>query len=66
MIALYAGHIAIMAWAIQIFDSRFVVSLVWATLALGCLLLALKNTRQGARTIFIADLCRFRVQGLAV
>jgi uncharacterized membrane protein len=41
-IALYAGHIAIMAWAIQIFDSRFAVSLVWATLALGCLLLALK------------------------
>lgn len=41
-IALYAGHIAIMAWAIQMFDSRFVVSLTWAILALGCLFLALK------------------------
>lgn len=41
-IALYAGHIAIMAWAIQMFDSRFVVSLFWGAVALGCLLLALK------------------------
>ena len=42
-IALYAGHIAIMAWAIQIFDNRFVVSLVWGALALGCLLLSLQR-----------------------
>lgn len=42
-IALYAGHIAIMAWAIQIFDSRFLVSLGWGALALGCLILSLKR-----------------------
>lgn len=42
-VALYAGHIAIMAWAIQIFDSRFVVSLAWGALALGCLLLSLNR-----------------------
>ncbi len=43
MVALYAGHIAIMAWAVQVFDSRLIVSMVWGALALGCLLLALKN-----------------------
>ena len=42
-IALYAGHVAIMAWAMQIFDSRFIVSLVWGSVALGCLLLSLQR-----------------------
>jgi uncharacterized membrane protein len=43
VIALYAGHVAIMAWAMQIFDSRFIVSLIWGVLALGCLLLSLQR-----------------------
>lgn len=43
MITLYAGHIAVMAWALQMFDSRFVVSLIWGGLALGCLLLSLQK-----------------------
>jgi hypothetical protein len=43
MITLYAGHIAVMAWALQMFDSRFVVSLIWGALALGCLLLSLQK-----------------------
>lgn len=42
-IALYAGHIAVMGWALQFFDSRFVVSLVWGALALGCLTLSLQR-----------------------
>lgn len=41
-IALYAGHIALMAWAMQLFDNRFLVSLSWGVLALGCLMLSLK------------------------
>ncbi|MBI5005574.1 MAG: DUF2339 domain-containing protein [Nitrosomonadales bacterium] len=43
MLALYAGHIALMVWAIQMFDSRLLVSLVWGALALGCLLLSLQR-----------------------
>ena len=43
MITLYAGHIAVMAWALQMFDSRFVVSLIWGGLALGCLFLSLQK-----------------------
>ena len=43
MITLYAGHIAVMAWALQMFDSRFVVSLIWGALALGCLILSLQK-----------------------
>jgi len=41
-IALYAGHIALMAWAMQLFDNRFLVSLSWGVLALSCLMLSLK------------------------
>jgi len=43
MLALYAGHVAIMVWAIQVLDSRLLVSLLWGMLALGCLLLALRR-----------------------
>lgn len=58
-IALYAGHIAIMGWAIQMFDSRFVVSLFWGALALGCLFLSLsrrdKILGQSSLLIFAAS-----------
>lgn len=43
LVALYAGHIAIMAWAVQFFDSRFIVTLIWGILAVGCLILALQR-----------------------
>jgi len=43
LLTLYAGHIAVMGWALQMFDSRFVVSLIWGALALGCLFLSLQK-----------------------
>lgn len=46
LFTLYAGHVAVMAWALQMFDSRFVVSLIWGALALGCLFLALHKRRK--------------------
>jgi uncharacterized membrane protein len=70
MIALYAGHIAIMAWAIQIFDSRFVVSLVWGALALGCLLLSLqrrdKILGQSSLLIFAASVFKALLYDIAL
>lgn len=69
-IALYAGHIAIMAWAIQIFDSRFVVSLVWGALALGCLLLSLnrrdKILGQSSLMIFAASVFKALLYDIAL
>lgn len=68
-IALYAGHIAIMAWPIQIFDSRFAVSMFWATLALGCLLLALrvrdKTFGQSSLLIFAASVFKVLLYDIA-
>jgi uncharacterized membrane protein len=69
-IALYAGHIAIMAWAIQIFDSRFVVSLVWGALALGCLLLSLnrrdKILGQSSLLVFAASVFKALLYDIAL
>ncbi len=69
-IALYAGHIAVMAWAIQIFDSRFVVSLVWGALALGCLLLSLnrrdKILGQSSLLVFAASVFKALLYDIAL
>jgi hypothetical protein len=69
-IALYAGHIAIMAWAMQFFDSRFVVSLIWGGLALGCLLLALqrrdKILGQSSLLIFAASVLKALLYDIAL
>jgi hypothetical protein len=40
--ALYAGHVAVMGAAVQIFDSRLAVSLAWGVVSLACLMLAFK------------------------
>lgn len=68
--ALYAGHIAIMAWAMQIFDSRFVVSLVWGSVALGCLLLSLqrrdKVLGQSSLLIFAASVFKALLYDIAL
>jgi len=62
MVSLYAGHIAMMAWAIQFFDSRFYVSLFWGALALGCLTLSLlkrdKILGQSSLLIFAASILK--------
>jgi hypothetical protein len=39
---LYAGHIALMAAAVHIFDERLAVSLAWGVIAIACLVLAFK------------------------
>lgn len=69
MIALYAGHIALMVWAIQMFDSRLVVSLVWGALALGCLLLSLqrrdKLLGQSSLLIFAASVFKVFLYDIA-
>ena len=69
-IALYAGHVAIMAWAMQIFDSRFVVSLVWGSVALGCLLLSLqrrdKILGQSSLLIFAASVFKALLYDIAL
>lgn len=69
-VVLYAGHVAIMAWAIQIFDSRFAVSLVWAILALGCLLLALKvrdkTLGQSSLLVFAASIFKVFLYDIAM
>jgi uncharacterized membrane protein len=44
---LISGHIGAMAAAVHLFDSRFVVSLLWGSLALACLLLALSRRNKG-------------------
>lgn len=69
-IALYAGHIAIMGWAIQMFDSRFVVSLFWGALALGCLYLSLnrrdKILGQSSLLIFAASVFKALLYDIAL
>lgn len=69
-IALYAGHIAIMAWAIQMFDNRFVVSLFWGVVALGCLFLALnrrdKILGQSSLLIFTASVLKALLYDIAL
>ena len=69
-IALYAGHIAVMAWAIQIFESRFVVSLAWGALALGCLLLSLnrrdKILGQSSLLVFAASVFKALLYDIAL
>jgi uncharacterized membrane protein len=69
-ISLYAGHIAIMAWAIQIFDSRFVVSLFWGAVALGCLFLSLsrrdKILGQSSLLIFAASVFKALLYDIAL
>ncbi|MBI4809452.1 MAG: DUF2339 domain-containing protein [Nitrosomonadales bacterium] len=70
MIALYAGHLSIMVWAIQMFDSRLVVSLVWGALALGCLLLSLqrrdKMLGQSSLLIFAASVFKVFLYDIAM
>jgi uncharacterized membrane protein len=39
---LYAGHISALAAAVQLSSGRFMVSLIWGVLALGCLAIALR------------------------
>jgi hypothetical protein len=69
MLALYAGHVAIMVWAIQFFDSRLLVSLVWGALALGCLLLSLqrrdKLLGQSSLLIFAASVFKVFLYDIA-
>ena len=40
--ALYAGHVALMGAAVQIFDGRLAVSFAWGVIGLACLALAFK------------------------
>lgn len=63
MVTLYAGHIAVMAWALQMFDSRLVVSLIWGALALGCLLLSLQKRLKllGQSSLLIFGASAFKV-----
>jgi len=69
MIALYAAHIAIMMWAIQMFDSRLLVSLVWGALALGCLFLSLqrrdKLLGQSSLLVFAASVLKVFLYDIA-
>jgi uncharacterized membrane protein len=69
MIVLYAAHIAIMMWAIQMFDSRLLVSLVWGALALGCLFLSLqrrdKLLGQSSLLIFAASVFKVFLYDIA-
>jgi hypothetical protein len=41
---LYAGHISALAAALQLSTGRFMVSLIWGVLALGCLIIALRSS----------------------
>ncbi len=69
-IVLYAGHVAMMAWALHLFDNRFVVSLVWACFALACLSLALlqrnKLLGQSSLLIFAASLLKALLYDVAL
>ncbi|HET7833899.1 MAG TPA: DUF2339 domain-containing protein [Gallionella sp.] len=69
MVALYAGHVAVMAWALQVFDNRFVVSLVWGTLAVGSLFLSLqvrsKTLGQSSLMIFAASVFKALLYDIA-
>lgn len=40
---LYAGHLSALAAAVHLATGRFMVSLIWGVLALGCLAIALRN-----------------------
>ncbi len=69
MLALYAAHIAVMVWAIQMFDSRLLVSLVWGALALGCLFLSLqrrdKMLGQSSLLVFAASVFKVFLYDIA-
>ena len=69
MVSLYAGHIAMMIWAIQFFDIRFFVSLFWGALALGCLTLSLlkrdKILGQSSLLIFAASILKALLYDIA-
>jgi hypothetical protein len=69
-IALYGGHIALMGWAMQMFDSRFVVSLFWGALALGCLFLSLnrrdKILGQSSLLVFAASVFKALLYDIAL
>ena len=69
LVSLYAGHIAMMSWAIQFFDSRFYVSLFWGALALGCLTLSLlkrdKILGQSSLLIFAASILKALLYDIA-
>lgn len=41
---LYAGHLSALAAAVHLATGRFMVSLIWGVLALGCLIIALRNS----------------------
>ena len=43
IVLLLAGHVAAMAAAVQVFDSRFAISIWWGLLALACLSISLVN-----------------------
>lgn len=70
LFTLYAGHVAVMAWALQMFDNRFVVSLIWGALALGCLFLALhkrlKLLGQSSLLIFGASVFKVFLYDIAM
>ena len=62
VVALYAGHIAIMIWALHMFDNRFVVSVAWGALALGCLFLSLNRRDKvlGQSSLLVFAACVFK------
>jgi uncharacterized membrane protein len=59
----YAGHLAAMAAAVHLFDSRLTVSLCWAVLAVACLAAAL---RLGDRLLAQSSLLVFALSGVKV
>lgn len=59
----YAGHLAAMAAAVHLFDSRLSVSLCWGLLAVACLVLAL---RLGDRLLAQSSLLVFAFSGIKV
>ncbi|WP_461516104.1 DUF2339 domain-containing protein [Porticoccus sp.] len=65
---IYSGHIAAMVAALHQFDSPFVVSLCWAVLALGSLLLALRynNKLLGQSSLFIFATSAIKVFALDI
>jgi uncharacterized membrane protein len=60
---IYAGHVAAMAGVYHLIDSRVVVSVIWAALALGTLLLALRhdNKSLGQSSLLIFALSALKV-----
>ncbi len=67
-ILIYSGHIAAMTAALYQFDSPFVVSLCWAVLALGSLLLALRfnNKLLGQSSLLIFGASAIKVFALDI